>query len=423
MIVDKARIFIKAGNGGNGAVAFHREKYVANGGPDGGDGGNGGDIVFVADCDTRTLVDFQFKTKYSAQSGEPGRGKNMRGKNGEDLIIKVPLGTVVIDEESGRIVADLSKKGVQKTLLKGGKGGKGNARFATPTRQAPRFSTPGRKTVGRHVILELKSIADVGLIGFPSVGKSTLLSVISSARPKIAAYHFTTLNPNLGVVKYKSESFVVADIPGLIEGASQGAGLGHEFLRHIERTRMLVHVLDASGSEGRDPIDDYYKIRKELEQYSSSLAEKPEIIAANKADISDEFMDKLKAEFEPKGIKIFSISAATREGIDELLSAICAQLRDLPPVETLEEEGVIEEWQMGPGPLSFEVSRGMDGIMEVNGSAIDEIFMRIDPNDPDSMRHFEKLLVDMGIIEALRNSGVKDGDEIRLNGETFDFVD
>ena len=423
MIVDKARIFIKAGNGGNGAVAFHREKYVANGGPDGGDGGNGGDIVFFADNDTRTLVDFQFKTKYAAQAGEPGRGKNMRGKNGEDLIINVPVGTVVIDEETGRVVADLSKKGDKRIILKGGKGGKGNARFATPTRQAPRFSTPGRKTVGRHVILELKSIADVGLIGFPSVGKSTLLSVISAAKPKIAAYHFTTLNPNLGVVRHKETSFVAADIPGLIEGASEGAGLGHEFLRHIERTRMLVHVLDASGSEGRDPIDDYYKIRAELGQYSPALLEKPEIIAANKTDVSEDNLAALKEEFEPKGIPVFAISAATRGGIEALLDAVCLELKELPPVETLEEEGVIEEWQLGPGPLTFDVTRGMDGVLEANGSAIDEIFRRIDPTDPDSMRHFEKLLVDMGIIEWLRNAGAKDGDEIRLNGETFDFVD
>ena len=423
MIVDKARIFIKAGNGGNGAVAFHREKYVANGGPDGGDGGNGGDIVFFADNDTRTLVDFQFKTKYAAQAGEPGRGKNMRGKNGEDLIINVPVGTVVIDEETGRVVADLSKKGDKRIILKGGKGGKGNARFATPTRQAPRFSTPGRKTVGRHVILELKSIADVGLIGFPSVGKSTLLSVISAAKPKIAAYHFTTLNPNLGVVRHKETSFVAADIPGLIEGASEGAGLGHEFLRHIERTRMLVHVLDASGSEGRDPIDDYYKIRAELGQYSPALLEKPEIIAANKTDVSEDNLAALKEEFEPKGIPVFAISAATRGGIEALLDAVCLELKELPPVETLEEEGVIEEWQLGPGPLTFDVTRGMDGVLEANGSAIDEIFRRIDPTDPDSMRHFEKLLVDMGIIEGLRNAGAKDGDEIRLNGETFDFVD
>ena len=423
MIVDKARIFIKAGNGGNGAVAFHREKYVANGGPDGGDGGNGGDIVFFADSDTRTLVDFQFKTKYAAQAGEPGKGKNMRGRNGEDLVINVPVGTVVIDEETGRVVADLSKKGDRRVILKGGKGGKGNARFATPTRQAPRFSTPGRKTVGRHVILELKSIADVGLIGFPSVGKSTLLSVISAAKPKIAAYHFTTLNPNLGVVRHKEASFVAADIPGLIEGASEGAGLGHEFLRHIERTRMLVHVLDASGSEGRDPVEDYYKIRNELGQYSPALLEKPEIIAANKTDVSEENLAALREEFEPKGIPVYPISAATRGGVEALLDAVCAELSELPPVETLEEEGVIEEWQLGPGPLTFDVTRGMDGVLEANGSAIDEIFRRIDPNDPDSMRHFEKLLVDMGIIEALRKAGAKDGDEIRLNGETFDFVD
>lgn len=423
MIVDKARIFIKAGNGGNGAISFHREKYVANGGPDGGDGGNGGDIIFFADNDTRTLVDFQFKTRFCATAGETGKAKNMRGKNGENLIINVPIGTVVIDEESGRVVADLSKKGDTRVILKGGKGGKGNARFATPTRQAPRFSTPGRKTIGRHVILELKSIADVGLIGFPSVGKSTLLSIISAAKPKIAAYHFTTLNPNLGVVKHRNTSFVAADIPGLIEGASEGAGLGHEFLRHIERTRILVHVLDASGCEGRDPIADYYMIRNELAQYSPALFDKPEIIAANKLDITDEFLEKLHDEFDPKGVTILPISAATKQGIDTLLDAVCDKLASLPPIETLEEEGVIEEWQLGSGPLTYDVTRGMDGILEVNGSSVDEIFRRIDPSDPDSMRHFEKLLVDMGIIQALRDAGAKDGDEIRLNGETFDFVD
>lgn len=423
MIVDSARIFIKAGNGGNGAVSFHREKYVANGGPDGGDGGTGGDIIFLADNSTRTLIDFQYKTKYSAQNGEQGKAKNMRGKNGEALVIKVPVGTVVIDDETKRVIADLSYEGDKRVVLRGGKGGKGNARFATPTRQAPRFSTPGRKTVGHHVILELKSIADVGLIGFPSVGKSTILSVISAAKPKIAAYHFTTLNPNLGVVKHRNESFVAADIPGLIEGASEGAGLGHKFLKHIERTRLLVHVIDASGMEGRSPIDDYEKIRAELYNYSPLLAEKPEIIAANKLDVSEENYAQIKDYFNGKGIQVYPISAATRNGIDELLDAVLEELKKLPPVSALEEDGVIEEWMLGSGPLTFDISRGMDGIMEVNGSAVDSIFERIDPDDPDSLRHFEKLLNDMGIIEALRNAGVKDGDEIRLNGETFDFVD
>ena len=275
MIVDKVRITIKAGNGGNGAVSFHREKYVAAGGPDGGDGGRGGDVIFVASDEKRTLMDFRFKTKFSAQNGEQGRKNNMTGKDGADLIIEVPAGTVIIDGETGRIVADI-RGGVRKTVLKGGRGGKGNARFCTPTRRAPRFATPGRKTEPHTVILELKSIADVGLVGFPNVGKSTLLSVVTAAKPKIADYHFTTLSPNLGVASIDDTSFIIADIPGLIEGASEGAGLGHNFLRHIERTRMLVHVLDASGIEGRDPIEDYYKIRAELDSYNAELGDCPE---------------------------------------------------------------------------------------------------------------------------------------------------
>ncbi len=424
MIVDKVKITIKAGNGGNGAVSFRREKYVAAGGPDGGNGGNGGDILFQADKDLRTLVDFRFNRKFTAGNGENGGRRNMAGKDGEDLIIKVPEGTVIIDEQTGRVVADLHS-GTPRVILKGGRGGKGNAKFTTPTRQTPRFALPGRKTLARKVILELKSIADVGLVGFPSVGKSTLLSVVSAAKPKIADYHFTTLSPNLGVVGTGESSFVMADLPGLIEGASQGAGLGHDFLRHIERTRMILHVVDASGVEGRDPLEDYAKIRKELEAYSPELAERKEIVAAAKMDLpgAEVGYEWLRDELEPKGIAVYPISAATQQGVRELLSAITRQLRELPPVQQIEEEGVIEEWETMSSEQSFELSRGMDGVAEVNGSLIDSIFARIDPEDPDSMRHFAKLLEDLGIIKALREFGVQDGQEVRLNGETFDFVE
>ena len=424
MIVDKVKIEIKAGNGGNGAVSFHREKYVNAGGPDGGDGGNGGNVVFVASDNLRTLMDFRFVRKYKAENGENGRKNNMTGKNGEDMIVEVPTGTVVTDAETGRVVADMHR-GARKIVLRGGRGGKGNARFTTPTRRAPRFATPGRKTVARQVVLELKSIADVGLIGFPNVGKSTLLSVVSGAKPKIADYHFTTLNPNLGVVAAGEESFIMADIPGLIEGASQGLGLGHDFLRHIERTRMVVHVVDASGCEGRDPLEDYRKIRRELAEYSAELAEKPEIVAANKTDITgaEDGVQALREALEPEGVQVYAVCAATRAGVKELLSAVAAKLRELPPPEPIAEEGVVEEWELQSGELTFEVSRGMDGVVEANGSLIDEIFSRIDPSDPDSMRHFAKLLVDFGIIAALRDFGVQDGQEVRLNGETFDFVE
>lgn len=424
MIVDKVKIEIKAGNGGNGAVSFHREKYVNAGGPDGGDGGNGGNVVFVASDNLRTLMDFRFVRKYKAENGENGRKNNMTGKNGEDMIVEVPTGTVVTDAETGRVVADMHR-GARKIVLRGGRGGKGNARFATPTRRAPRFATPGRRTVARQVVLELKSIADVGLIGFPNVGKSTLLSVVSGAKPKIADYHFTTLNPNLGVVAAGEESFIMADIPGLIEGASQGLGLGHDFLRHIERTRMVVHVVDASGCEGRDPLEDYRKIRRELAEYSAELAEKPEIVAANKTDITgaEDGVQALREALEPEGVQVYAVCAATRAGVKELLSAVAAKLRELPPPEPIAEEGVVEEWELQSGELTFEVSRGMDGVVEANGSLIDEIFSRIDPSDPDSMRHFAKLLVDFGIIAALRDFGVQDGQEVRLNGETFDFVE
>ncbi len=422
MIVDKVKIFIKAGEGGNGAVSFHREKYVASGGPDGGDGGKGGDVVFVADENMRTLMDFRFKTKYSAMRGDNGRKSNMNGKGGENLEIHVPAGTVVIDDETGRVAADI-RAGDKKTVLKGGKGGLGNARFANAVRQAPRFATPGRKTKGHYVWLELKSIADVGLVGFPNVGKSTLLSRMTSARPKIENYHFTTLAPNLGVARTDDFDYILADIPGLIEGAHQGAGLGHDFLRHIERTRMIVHVLDISGSEGRNPIEDYSKIRQELAEYSRTLASLPEIIAANKTDVTgaEDWIALFREEYPDK--KVYPLSAVTGEGIPELKYAVTEVLKTLPRAETFVEEGVIEEWAMEDDALTMEISRDDDGVLNVTGTLIDEILSRIDPNDSESMRHFHKLMEDFGVIKELKKNGAKDGDTVRMGGEEFDFVE
>lgn len=422
MFVDIAKIYIKAGNGGNGCVSFRKEKYVNAGGPDGGDGGDGGSVVFEADESMRTLMDFKYKQRFIAQNGEPGKKKNMRGKTGEDLVIKVPAGTVVRDFETGRIAADLREG--RRVLLSGGSGGKGNARFATSTRQAPGFATAGRKTKGRHVVLELKSIADVGLIGFPSVGKSTLLAASTSARPKIAAYHFTTLSPNLGVVHAHEGSFIMADIPGLIEGAHEGAGLGHGFLRHIERTRMLIHIVDASCSEGRDIIEDYKIIRNELAGYSEELKNRPEIVAANKMDVpgAAENAQRLKEYLSPLGIEVFMISAASGEGIKQLLKRTFEVLDTLPLPKPVYEEGVIEEWALERDDTDFEVII-QDGVYYVQGGVLHGILQKTDPNDPDSMRHFQKLLVDFGVIKALRKAGAKTGDTVSLEGHEFEFVD
>ncbi len=423
MIVDRVEINIKAGNGGDGAVSFHREKYVPLGGPDGGNGGKGGNVLFRVSNNMRTLLDFRFKRKFVAGNGENGKGNDMTGKNGEDVIVQVPPGTVVWDAETGRTVADLRVG--ERVVLQGGRGGKGNARFATPTRQAPRFATPGQRILGRDVILELKSIADAGLVGFPSVGKSTLLSVVSAAKPKIAEYHFTTLSPNLGVVSAPGGSFIMADLPGLIEGASEGAGLGYEFLRHIERTRLIVHMVDASGMEGRDPIDDYYAIRRELAEYSQALAEKPEIVVAAKMDIPDAEvgLEMLRAELCKKGLDVYPISAVTGQGVKALVHAVNEKLKSIPVPPPIEEEGVIEEWEAYGNETDYDIAWGEDGIAKVTGGLIDLIFRKTDPNDPDSMRHFAKLLEDYGIITALKKMGVKNGQEVRLNGLTFDFIE
>jgi len=418
MFIDIAKITIKSGNGGDGCVGFRREKYVPRGGPDGGDGGNGGSVIFEVDPRMRTLLDFKYKVKYEAEDGAKGEVNNCFGKKGENLIIHVPPGTLIKDLD-GNIIADLSEDTTKITVLRGGGGGRGNSRFATPTRQAPNFAQPGRKTKAHTIVLELKMIADVGFIGFPNVGKSTLLSVITSARPKIANYHFTTLSPNLGVAQVYDQSFVIADIPGLIENAADGAGLGHDFLRHIERTRLLVHVLDASGIEGRDPVEDYRKIRNELETYSKTLVDRPEIIAANKCDLPDAEagLELLQEQLPDK--KIMPISAVTRDGVKDLLQEIANKLKDLPETEvfsnnenTMLDQRVLEDYDIF-----------IDGdTYYVEGGLIDRLIASVNLYDRHSMAHFQKMLVEHGIIDKLRKMGAQDGDTINMNDTEFDFT-
>lgn len=419
--VDRAKIVIKSGDGGDGCSSFHREKFVQRGGPDGGDGGNGGNVVLFADAGMNTLLDFKFARFYRAQNGESGRSKLQRGKNGDDLVIKVPVGTIVKDISSGKIIADMNVSGKTRIVLHGGRGGKGNARFATPTKQSPKFSQPGQKTLEHEIELELKTIADVGLIGLPNVGKSTILSVLTNAKPKIANYHFTTLTPNLGVVKRYDSSFVLADIPGLIEGAADGAGLGHDFLRHIERTRMLVHVLDISGSEGRNPVDDYRRINSELEKYSKRLAQLPQIIAANKMDITgaDENLELIKKEIENDGVKVFPVSAATVKGFDTLLDEIIKTLAALPKVYEFEEEDMPERTKYEAG---FEIA--MDGdVFVVSGGSVDYILDTTYADDEISMRRFQQYLIKEGIIDALRKKGANETSTVRMGEWEFDFIE
>ncbi len=419
MFVDKAKIIIRAGCGGNGCTSFYTEKYIAKGGPDGGDGGKGGNIIFEADKTKSSLVDFQFSQHFRAQDGENGSGKYCHGKNGEDLIIKVPLGTVIRDEETGNIICDMFEDGQRITVLKGGEGGKGNARFKTSRRQAPRFSQGGEKTEEHSVILEFKTIADVGLLGYPNVGKSTLLSVISKAKPKIANYHFTTLSPNLGVVDFRGERFVVADIPGLIEGAGDGAGLGFDFLRHIDRTRLLVHLVDISGSEGRVPIEDYRQINKELKKYNKELTSVPQIIALSKFDMAtDEEVKEFKKHV--RGKKVVPICAITHQGINELLGAITDELSKLPPLEPLDYTPYEYE---KPSKEGFELCRYDDGSFGVEGGLINELSRNVSIDDYDSFAYFQKQLKEKGIIKALVKAGAKDGDTIRVMDIEFEFVE
>jgi len=425
MFTDKAKIFIKAGNGGNGAIAFHREKYVAAGGPDGGDGGKGGNILFRADEALTTLMDFKYKRKYTAENGQGGMGRHMNGKNGTDTVIKVPKGTVIRDAQSGKILADICDTKKDVCLAKGGNGGWGNAHFATPTRQTPNFAKNGQKGIEREIILELKLLADVGLLGFPNVGKSTLLSVTTKASPKIANYHFTTLVPNLGVVSLgEGMSFVLADIPGIIEGASDGAGLGHEFLRHIERTRLLIHVVDVSGIEGRNPVSDFDIINDELKKYSLDLENRPQIIAANKTDIiTDEKMyEDFLREMQKRGYKVFPISAASGKGVSELMKFTMGELSKLPPIKEFEPEAdIFEEEFIDKTDIGFEISIE-DGVYVISGSWINAVGSSINFSDSESLQFFQSALKNRGVIDALIEKGIKEGDTVRIGDLEFDFV-
>ena len=424
MFVDVAKIRIKAGKGGDGCIGFHREKYIAAGGPDGGDGGKGGDVVFVVDNHMATLLDFRYKKKYVAANGEPGGTKKCFGKDGADIIIKVPRGTLIKDGETGALIHDMSDD-EPFVAARGGRGGWGNAHFATPTRQAPRFAKPGQEGDERFIILELKLIADVGLIGFPNVGKSTLLSMISAARPKIANYHFTTLAPNLGVVFVaEGSSFVCADIPGIIEGAADGAGLGHDFLRHIERCRLLVHVVDAAGSEGRDPVEDLETINRELKQYSEVLSQRPQIVVANKCDILDPESDnlqRLQAKCDQLGCQMFQMSAAANQGVKELVYQVWHELEQLPPVEVFEAEMSIDEPVLNP-ERDIQITRGDDAIFYVSGAWVEKIVGSVNFAEYESRMYFERTLRKAGVFDMLEARGIQEKDTVDVLGIQFEYV-
>lgn len=416
MFIDKAKIYIKAGDGGDGCTSFYTEKYVPNGGPDGGDGGNGGNIVFAVDENAASLSTYRFGKRYRAENGAPGSGKNRHGKNGNDLVLKVPRGTVVRDAETGGIIADLFYADDTATVLTGGRGGKGNARFKTSRRQAPAFSQKGEPVKERAVILELKTIADVGLVGFPNAGKSTLLSVLTRANPKIANYPFTTLSPNLGVCMRDDYSFTVADIPGLIEGAADGAGLGHSFLRHIDRTRLIVHVVDVAATDGRDPIDDYNIVNDELFKYNPELRDVPQIIALNKTDCADEKeIERFKSQV--KG-EIYAISGATHAGVNKLVDAVVSVLRTLPPPMPLEFEPFKYETA---DPNSFTLSRADDGAFVLSGELMERIARMTVLDDRDSFAFFQRTLNETGVTKALKNAGIKDGDTVRILDTEFTY--
>ncbi len=417
---DQVVITAKAGNGGNGSASFHREKYVINGGPDGGDGGHGGDVLFYADVNMHTLLDFRFRSKYAAENGGDGSGNRRSGKKGEDLIIKVPVGTVVREKETGRILADMDQPGETRRILKGGRGGWGNTHFATAVRQAPNFAKPGVRTEIYTLVLELKTIADVGLIGYPNVGKSSILSVVTSARPKIGNYHFTTLTPNLGIVRRYGEDIVLADIPGLIEGAAEGAGLGHDFLRHVERTRLLLHVIDLSGSEGRDPLEDFERINQELSRYGS-LGELPQIIVCNKMDlpVPESNIARIRELGEKKGIPVFFVSAATGEGFDALLDETASRLKELPPIVHFAEE---EPEEIRHSLDEFSVTED-GGVFVVEGPGIEMILDSVNFDDLDSLNWFHRTLKRIGVIDALREAGAGEGSIVRIDDMDFDFID
>jgi GTP-binding protein len=425
MFADRAKIFIRSGKGGDGHVSFRRELFVPNGGPDGGDGGKGGDVIFVVDEGLNTLTDFRHKRKYCAGDGEQGGKKKCHGANGQDIIIKVPVGTVIKDAETGKVIMDMSNANVKEIILKGGKGGLGNMNFATPTMQAPKYAQPGQPSRELNVTLELKVIADVGLVGFPNVGKSTLLSRVTNAKPKIANYHFTTLNPNLGVVDLaEGKGFVIADIPGLIEGASEGIGLGHEFLRHIERTKVIIHMVDAASTEGRDPIQDIYTINKELENYNEQIAKRPQVIAANKIDAiyseDEDPVQKIRDEFEPRGIKVFAISAVSGKGLKELLFYVNELLETLDPEPIVFEKEFFEaEAVLADEPYTIEIEE--DGVYVVEGPKIDKMLGYTNLESEKGFAFFQRFLKDNGILEELEKAGIEEGDTVRMYGLEFDY--
>lgn len=424
MFADRARIIIKSGKGGDGHVSFRREKFVPNGGPNGGDGGKGGDIIFEVDEGLNTLTDYRHRRKFAAQAGEEGGKKNCHGKNGADLILKVPEGTVIKDAESGKVIADMSGDNKRQIILTGGRGGLGNQHYATSTMQAPKYAQPGGESIEIEVQLELKVIADVGLVGFPNVGKSTFLSRVTNAKPKIANYHFTTLNPNLGVVDLDGNGFVIADIPGLIEGASEGIGLGHEFLRHIERTKVIIHMVDGASVEGRDPLEDIKAINKELEAYDPAILEKPQVIAANKMDVcmegSEEIIEKLRKEFEPKGIEVFSISAVSGQGVKELLYHVQELLKTCP------EEVTVYEPEFDPAlrffseePFTVEVNE--EGEYVVEGPRIEKMLGYTNIDSEKGFLFFQRFLKEQGILKQLEELGIEEGDTVRMYGLMFDY--
>ena len=427
MFADRAKIYVRSGKGGDGHVSFRREKYVPNGGPDGGDGGHGGDVIFVVDEGLNTLVDFRHIRKYKAQDGETGKKKNCRGKDGEDIIIKVPAGTVIKEAESNKVIADMSGDNMRQVLLKGGRGGNGNQHYATSTMQAPKYAQPGQPARELELLLELKVIADVGLVGFPNVGKSTLLSRVTNARPKIANYHFTTLNPNLGVVDMPdAKGFVIADIPGLIEGASEGVGLGHEFLRHIERTKFLIHIVDAASTEGRDPIEDIYAIDRELKKYNTDLASRPQIIAANKIDaISHQEVDpvsRLKVEFEPKGVRVFPISAVSGQGVTEMLYYVSSALDTMEDVPVIFEQEYFPETEITYGNDPYTVTYDKEEQEYViEGPRIEKMLGYTNLESEKGFVFFQNFLKENGILSELEALGIQEGDTVRMYGLSFDY--
>lgn len=425
MFADRAKILIRSGKGGDGHVSFRRELYVPNGGPDGGDGGRGGDVIFEVDEGLNTLKDYRHRRKFAAKDGQPGKKRRCHGADADDIVLKVPEGTVVKEAESGKVIADMSGDNRRQIILKGGRGGLGNQHYATSTMQVPKYAQPGQPSRELLVTLELKVIADVGLVGFPNVGKSTFLSRVTNAQPKIADYHFTTLNPNLGVVDLPDgQGFVIADIPGLIEGASKGVGLGHEFLRHIERTKLMIHVVDAAGTEGRDPVEDIYKINAELEAYNPEIARRPQVIAANKIDAvnlnAEDPVARLRAEFEPKGVKVYPISGVTGEGLDQLLYAVSKELQEMDsaPVVFKQEYFPEEELIYENLPYTVEVE---DGVYVVEGPKIEKMLGYTNLDSEKGFVFFQKFLKDTGILDELERAGVQEGDTVRMYGLQFDY--